>query len=90
MNAISHIVSANNSLASWRSLLSDRETVIIHAVSEGHSNKVIAYEVGITEATVKVHVRNIMRKLGARNRTDAAIKALHLAEMTTASAKLAG
>ena len=39
------------------------------------SNKVIAYDLNMCESTVKVHVRNIMKKLNAKNRTDVAIKA---------------
>ena len=42
--------------------------------SSGKSNKVIAYELGMCESTVKVHVRRIMKKLNAKNRTDVAIK----------------
>ncbi len=45
-------------------------------LSSGLSNKVIANELAITEATVKVHVKSILRKIPARNRTQAAIWAL--------------
>jgi two-component system, NarL family, nitrate/nitrite response regulator NarL len=38
----------------------------------GSSNKVIAYDLSITEATVKVHVKSILRKIHASNRTQAA------------------
>ncbi len=37
----------------------------------GNANKVIAYQMNMSESTVKVHVRNIMRKVGATNRTQA-------------------
>jgi DNA-binding NarL/FixJ family response regulator len=40
----------------------------------GKANKIIAHELGMCEGTVKVHVRNIMRKVGATNRTQAAFK----------------
>ena len=43
---------------------------------DGKSNKVIARALDMTEATVKVHVRQIMRKLGASNRTQAAVCAV--------------
>ena len=40
-------------------------------IRQGKSNKVIAYELGMQESTVKVHVRNILKQLGATNRTEA-------------------
>jgi DNA-binding NarL/FixJ family response regulator len=51
-----------------------RELAVIRAIQKGKSNKVIAYELNMCESTVKVHVRNIMKKLSAKNRTDVAIK----------------
>ena len=56
--------------------LSDRETEIIRILSEGASNKVIANKLLITEATVKVHLKSILRKLGLENRSQAAIWAV--------------
>jgi DNA-binding NarL/FixJ family response regulator len=56
-------------------LVTNRELAVIQAIQKGKSNKVIAYELNVCEGTVKVHVRNIMRKLKAKNRTDVAIKA---------------
>ena len=40
----------------------------------GKANKIIAYELNLCESTVKVHIRNIMKKLGATNRTEVAYK----------------
>jgi two-component system nitrate/nitrite response regulator NarL len=57
--------------------LSGREAAILNALVQGASNKVIAYRLSITEATVKVHVKAILRKIRVRNRTQAAIWALH-------------
>lgn len=57
--------------------LSDRELQIIACIAEGQSNKVIARRFSISEATVKIHVRGILRKVDARNRTQAAIWAIH-------------
>jgi DNA-binding NarL/FixJ family response regulator len=51
-----------------------RELAVVRAIQHGKSNKVIAYELGMCESTVKVHVRRIMKKLNAKNRTDVAIK----------------
>jgi DNA-binding NarL/FixJ family response regulator len=56
-------------------LVTARELAVIRAIQKGKSNKVIAYELNMCESTVKVHVRNIMKKLKARNRTEVAIKA---------------
>ena len=57
--------------------LSEREMEIVRCLVAGHSNKVIAAQLSITEATVKVHLKSILRKIGASNRTQAAIWALH-------------
>jgi DNA-binding NarL/FixJ family response regulator len=48
---------------------------VVRAIQKGKSNKIIAYELNMCESTVKVHVRRIMKKLNAKNRTDVAIKA---------------
>jgi len=56
--------------------LSPRETEILSHLVEGHSNKGIARILGITEATVKVHLKSLLRKIGVENRTQAAIWAL--------------
>jgi two-component system, NarL family, nitrate/nitrite response regulator NarL len=57
--------------------LSGREAAILNGLVQGASNKVIAYQLKITEATVKVHVKSILRKIRVKNRTQAAIWALH-------------
>jgi two-component system nitrate/nitrite response regulator NarL len=56
--------------------LSKQEMKIINCLANGEPNKVIAHHLNITEATVKVHVRTILRKLGTTNRTKAAILAI--------------
>jgi len=53
--------------------LSPREKLILDCLVEGDSNKCIARKVDITEATVKVHVKAILRKIRVQNRTQAAI-----------------
>lgn len=53
--------------------LSAREREVLAALSLGSPNKVIARRYGITEATVKVHVKAILRKIGVQNRTEAAL-----------------
>jgi two-component system nitrate/nitrite response regulator NarL len=53
--------------------LSPREADILRSLKNGAPNKVIARQFDVAEATVKVHVKAILRKLGAANRTQAAI-----------------
>ncbi|GGC67835.1 response regulator transcription factor [Chelatococcus reniformis] len=54
-------------------LLSPRQLAVARAMGKGLPNKVIADELAMSESTVKVHVRTIMRKLKARNRTEVAV-----------------
>lgn len=49
-----------------------RELDVIKCLQRGQPNKLIAYDLHMSESTVKVHMRNIMRKLGATNRTQVA------------------
>ncbi len=56
--------------------LSPRETAILKLVMSGESNKQIARDLNITESTVKVHIKTILRKIDVKNRTQAAIWAL--------------
>ncbi len=55
--------------------LSPRELEILSHIAQGASNKDIADKLVITEGTVKTHVKHILSKLGAQNRTDAIAKA---------------
>ena len=67
--------------------LSRRELVILRTLTEGASNKVIALKLVITELTVKVHMKAILRKLRLQNRTQAAIWArTHLGELASDAA----
>jgi two-component system nitrate/nitrite response regulator NarL len=56
--------------------LSDRERCILNCLIAGDSNKTIARKIDIAEATVKVHVKAILRKVRVQNRTQAAIWAM--------------
>jgi len=53
--------------------LSSREAEILTCLKDGAPNKVIARKLNLSEATVKVHVKTILKKIGARNRTQAAL-----------------
>jgi DNA-binding NarL/FixJ family response regulator len=50
----------------------ERQVAVMEGLRRGKANKIIAYELNMRESTVKVHVRNIMKKLKARNRTEVA------------------
>jgi two-component system, NarL family, nitrate/nitrite response regulator NarL len=53
--------------------LSPREREVLLGLCSGHANKEIARDLGLREPTIKLHVKLICRKLGARNRTHAAM-----------------
>ena len=56
--------------------LTGRELEVLQLLAEGHKNSAIARKLYITTGTVKTHVRNILKKLYVRDRTQAAIRAL--------------
>jgi len=56
--------------------LTPRETEILCHLAEGQSNKVIARNLGISDGTVKLHVKAILRKLGVHSRVEAAVMAV--------------
>jgi DNA-binding NarL/FixJ family response regulator len=51
--------------------LTPQQTEVLKSIAKAKPNKRIAFELGITETTVKAHVTNIYRKLGVRNRSEA-------------------
>ena len=57
--------------------LSSREREILLSLAEGKSNKLIARMYNLSEATVKVHIKSILRKTRTQNRTQAAIWAVN-------------
>lgn len=59
-----------------RPLLTARERLVLEQLVRGHSNATIAKNLGLSEATVRFHLRNILSKLHAHSRTEAAIKAV--------------
>lgn len=62
---------AENAIAGFG--LTHREQEVLHFLTEGQSNKMIARELGINDTTVRVYVRSILQKLGVQNRTQAAL-----------------
>lgn len=55
-------------------MFTERQAAVVEALRRGKANKIIAYELKLRESTVKVHIRNIMKKLKATNRTEVACK----------------
>jgi DNA-binding NarL/FixJ family response regulator len=56
--------------------LSEREIEVLRSVAAGHSNKIVADDLSISEDTVKGHMKSIMAKLGASDRTQAVLIAM--------------
>jgi DNA-binding NarL/FixJ family response regulator len=61
------------SMQPYGGIFTSREVAIVDGLRKGKSNKTIAFDLGISESTVKVHLRNIMNKLRATNRTQVAM-----------------
>jgi len=59
--------------SSQLSSLTNREYEILSLIAKGMSNKVIARELDISDGTVKVHVKHLLKKLGLRSRVEAAV-----------------
>jgi DNA-binding NarL/FixJ family response regulator len=80
----SHLPSLNCMLQDPRMLteggaaFTAREYAVLGSLRQGKSNKCIAYDLNMSESTVKVHVRNIMKKVNARNRTEVAFLTQHM------------
>jgi two-component system, NarL family, response regulator LiaR len=62
--------------AEERERLTRRELEVLELIAEGRSNKRIAFELGISEKTVKAHVGRLLAKLGVTDRTQAALLAV--------------
>lgn len=56
--------------------LTEQEIKTLDLISTGKSNKLIAHELGITEGTVKVHVKHLLKKLNLKSRVEAALWAV--------------
>lgn len=58
--------------------LTDKETIILQMVARGFKSKEIAFDMGVTERTIKAHLTNIYSKLGVESRSQAVVTALEL------------
>ncbi len=63
----------DDSRTSLLAKLTSREHEILKQIAKGCSNKLIARELGISDGTVKVHVKHVLKKLGLRSRVEAAV-----------------
>ncbi len=57
--------------------LTPREIELLQRIAEGLSNRAIAQQLSVSPNTVKYHVKNILQKLNAQNRTEAVARAIH-------------
>jgi DNA-binding NarL/FixJ family response regulator len=65
--------------------LTSRQMAVMSHLQQGNANKIIAHELSMRESTVKIHIHNILRKVGATNRTQAAFKARQLHKQQSSS-----
>lgn len=73
--AVRQLLQKNSDIARpLAGLFTLRQAEVVEALRRGKANKIIAYELNLRESTVKVHIRNIMKKLKATNRTEVAFK----------------
>ncbi|RWX80909.1 response regulator transcription factor [Neorhizobium lilium] len=71
---ISELLGLSSHRSAPAAKLTNRQSAIAEALRRGKANKDIASELNLCESTIKVHIRNIMRKLGATNRTEVACR----------------
>ncbi|HET7852269.1 MAG TPA: response regulator transcription factor [Methyloceanibacter sp.] len=67
-------VAASPDLSAGITQFSPRQIEVLRMLWRGSSNKLIAYELNMCESTVKVHIRHIMKRLNAKNRTQIVLK----------------
>ena len=88
--ALEHEVTKNtvvdkNEVVICKKPLSTREEAILQSLVDGAPNKLIAQKLSVTEATVKLHVKAILRKIRVKNRTQAAVWAAKICLRTSPS-----
>ena len=67
--------------------LSTRQAAVLQALIDGTPNKVIARQLNVSEATVKLHVKEVLRKIHVSNRTQASVWAIKRASNTNILSK---
>jgi DNA-binding NarL/FixJ family response regulator len=79
LGGASSLPPAEQDMAARIASLTPQQFRVLNMIAEGLLNKQIAYDLSVSEATVKAHMTAIMRKLGVSNRTQVALAASHLA-----------
>lgn len=69
---------ASNGYKNGGKTLTNRQSQVLDLIAQGKSNKQIAYEMGVSEATVKLHINALLRSLKVNNRTQAVVTAQKL------------
>lgn len=67
---------ARTPATTWLEKMSEREQEILRKVALGLSNKEIGRSLGLAEVTIKLHLRNLFRKMNVKSRAEAAVKAV--------------
>ncbi|MDH5231952.1 MAG: response regulator transcription factor [Gammaproteobacteria bacterium] len=78
LNGDSYFPALSDTLSDTETKLTERQLEILDGLSNGQSNKQIAYDLGISEGTVRVHTATIFKLLNVRNRTSAVREAQKL------------
>jgi DNA-binding NarL/FixJ family response regulator len=76
--SVAYLDESGSALAAGIAELTPQQRRVLMLLTDGKSNKQIAFELAVTEATVKAHLSQIFRKLGVRSRTQAVISARRL------------
>jgi two-component system nitrate/nitrite response regulator NarL len=66
----------SHKIPAWLAKMSTREQEVLRGVAQGQSNKEIARVLGLAEVTIKLHLRNVFRKMAVKSRSEAAVKAV--------------
>jgi len=66
----------NAAIKPWLTNMTERERQVLKGVTQGCSNKEIARQMEVAEVTVKLHLRNVFRKMDVKSRAEAAVKAV--------------
>ena len=75
LEQVSNLPEKKSATQSKNKTLTARQMQVLQLIAQGLSNKQIAYEMGVSEATVKLHINALLRAIGVTNRTQAVITA---------------